>query len=519
MSLICKKLNISFIQDKISDKLIELTGEYDKNDSIYIITYDINSTNLNEYIINVNDLKFPIPMDFQYKKIYYDFDVLTKLYSLDKNTISIKDDTRVSIIKDKLNRILEKYQQIYEIDPKQIIILINRLLKLVPETYKKNNENFKTDINEDIMKDPTDSKIIINLIKYYYQDIWAGGSGAGAPDKQIITYYVNDFNENVAANRNQIIKIIFNETYKKNNYDIFKYPDKYGNEDYILQNIYYPIIENNSKSTDTRYERNIIYNSNTDNIIKEYLQYVSDEKSFKDINDEYNAILYYNIYNIYKYFYLHSYSVLVYKDRIYTIQNIEPIKLNNFKITTDTIEISFKLNIKQEIRYIPSISIRYILIDNAEQDINIKYDYYHKKKQLSLLNIKNFNKKMEMPDKFFIDMNVDASVYSASNFASINQNINKNLEPIEFFTNKYNFLLFHNNSTLKRRRQYIKKLFLNKKKRKESLQPPYQEVYSDNLTYENIEKDDPKKIQNFIEKFYRPWRPNNPVEIIFRELH
>ena len=483
MSIEFKKLNITFIEDNILKKTFELSN--DDTNSIYIVTYDINSTDLQPYYMDNTKLQFPIPIEFQYKKIYYDFEVLTKLYSVgEKHSINISSRSDVEQVKEKITRIYQHYNDISHIKLKKLTELTEELKKKIPENSSKEGTNVE---------------IIIN----YYAD-WEGGSRGKGPNRSTIINIINNYDSELSdIERDKIIKIIYNSKETKNNYDVFKEPTI--NQTHILEQIYNPILEND-KSSDLKYGRIIKYNSNTERVIKEYLQYVSDVNTFKDIKNEYDAILYYNIYNIYKYFYLHGSSVLVYKDRLYTIQNIEPVKFdNNFKITSNSIEISFKLNLKQEISTIPSISIRYILIDNDNENevINIRLEYYNRKKQLSLLNNTNFNKNLKMSDKFFIDETASASAYSETNFISINKNINKNLEPIEFFVDKYNFLLFHNNLDTKKRSEYNKILFSKKQKQKNLLKPPYNyDPEKNKLSYTHSNtKDQNKFIEIFIKNF------------------
>lgn len=427
--------------------LSEPEKELDNKVYIYTINNDAQEdySNKDDIIktITKKNIIFPLSKS-SYRDIYFNKDILNKINSskLLKNFNQVESDKNLSTERlDSVKLYIDK--NLEKLKPKLNENQIEDISKVLNDEENKTIAQIKAKLNT-----------IFNIVKL---------------DQK----YLRDLNKHIFNTEQQEYFNMFLKTRDEKNKD---------NE--FNDNIFFPISENKNIE---RYSNSTVKNYNDDstlqNIISKNLEFVCDNpKSNKD-NDKYNAVLYYNIFSILNQYYITSDSIFLYKKRIFTVKNIESIKYNNnFSVNNDnTITISLKINLKNEIPKEPSLQIKYKLIDldePEEEKIKVLSQHYS-----TYLKPENFNKDFKKYNTIFIDTSEKYSNhYTDSLFKNIITKANLDIDdPIEFFFNKDYFLIYNNNTTKQKQNEYNKKIKLNEKFKIQRLKEPYKIIPDSNL--------------------------------------
>lgn len=483
------KISLSEPEDtKLDNKVCIYTFNSDTQDDNYSEEDNIKT-------IKNREIMFPVSKS-SYRDIYFNKDILNKINAskLLKNFNQVESDQNLSKVRlESVRSYIYKY--------------INKLNEKQKEDY---NKILNDTPNKTIAQIKAELNTIYNIVKL---------------DQQ----YLRDLNNH-----------IFN-TEPKEYFNMFlETRDEKKKDNEFIENIFVPISENKNIE---RYSNSTVRNYNDDktlqNIISKNLEFVCDNpKSNKD-NDKYNAVLYYNIFNILNQYYITSDSIFLYKKRIFTVKNIESIKYNNnFSVNNDnTITISLKINLKNEIPKEPSLQIKYKLIDldeSEEEKTKILSQRYS-----SDLKPENFNKDFKKYNTIFIDTSEKYNNhYTDSLFKNITKKANLDIEdPIEFFFNKDYFLIYNNNTTKQKQNEYNKKIKLNEKFKIQRLKDPYK-IIPDNKTLANlteiryesngnigkvneiptVQQEDQQGDQEKYKKLFKDWYNNHNIFNTIRDI-
>ena len=527
MALKIYNLQLNLYNDEFFSGIKILLNKEEQKDTnldnkVYIYTFNSdtqydNNTNKNDIITTITNQKIIFPVSkTNYRDIYFNKDILNKINAskLLKNFNQVESDKKLVV--ERLDA--TKYY------------LNDYIKKNLSEDFYQNYQSIKTKINiknKTVETEQTDDSKSIAVLKSLLNELF-----------------------NLVKTNDTLLKDLNNHIFNTQPQEYFNMFLKTTNEqenvekiirNKFIENIFVPIFENKNIE---RYSNSTVRNYNDDstlqNIISKNLEFVCDNpKSNKD-NDKYNAVLYYNIFNILNLYYITSDSIFLYKKRIFTVKNIESIKYNNnnFSLNNDnTITISLKINFKNEIPKEPSLQIKYKLIDldeSEEEKNKILAQHFSYE-----LKPENFNKDFKKYNTIYIDTSEKYNNhYTDSLFKNITKKANLNIDdPIEFFFNKDYFLIYNNNTTKQKQNEYNKKMKLNEKFKIQRLQNPYKiipdsniekllteiQYESNNIPIPSIQEQNKDKHEDEEEKYinlnsYKDWYNNNDIFNTIRDI-